>query len=366
MDLRNRAFTLLLGGATALIATFAGVKVAAEPYIAVRSGLKCSACHMSPSGGGMRNGFGAGYAHTQLTANLLGLDEMNPTELTALTPRLSVGADLRASASARRLEQLDNDFRFERERVTAYAHVSLVPGRVELYLDQKLAPGNTVSRESWALFRPLGGSFYVRAGRFFLPYGWRLEDDTAFIRQATGINFNTSDDGIELGAEPGAWSLNLAVTNGNGGGAEEGNGKQYSLRVERLRNRWRVGASANLNDARGPNRRMANIFAGLKTGPIAWLAEFDRVDVAGIAEQYLVLAESNWELAKGHNLKYTFEFSDPDVDRGNDRVVRHSLVWEFIPVPFTQLRLGVRHRDGNEPGPLKDSTLGFLQLHLFL
>ncbi|MEE9253486.1 MAG: hypothetical protein V3U43_00985 [Pseudomonadales bacterium] len=362
MNLRTHAFT----SAIALLATFAAADTMAEPYLAVRSGLKCSACHVSPTGGGMRDSFGARYAHTQLTANLLGLEEVNPAELTALTPRLSVGADLRASASARRLDSLDNDFQFERERVSAYVHVALVPGRVELYLDQKLAPGSAESRESWALFRPLGGSFYVRAGRFFLPYGWRLEDDTAFIRQATGINFTTSDDGVEVGAGPGKWAFNLAVTNGNGGGPEEGNGKQYSLRVEHVQSRWRLGASANLNDAFGPNRRMMNVFAGIKTGPVGWLVEFDRVDDAGVAEQNLLLAEGNWEIAKGHNLKYTFEFRDPDVDRGDDRFVRHSVVWEFMPVPFTQLRLGLRQRDGNEPGPLKDSTVGFLQLHLFL
>lgn len=340
-------------------------EVRAEPYLAVRTGLKCSACHVNPTGGGMRNAFGSTYAFTQLSAHRLGLETFDPAELTALTSRLSVGADVRVSASAQRLENQGDDFRFNRDRVGAYANVALVPGRVELYLDEQLAPGSAQSREAWALVRPLAGSFYVRAGRFFLPYGWRLEDDTAFIRQATGINFATSDDGIEIGAEPGPWTLDLAYTNGNGGGSENNAGKQYSLRVERVRTRWRLGASANLNDASGPNRRMGNVFAGIHVGPVAWLLEYDRVDDAGVAEQNILLTEGNWEIAKGHNLKYTFEFRDPDVDHNDDRFVRHSLLWEYFPVPFTEVRVGVRVRDGNEPGPLKDSKLGFVQLHLY-
>ena len=46
----------------------------------------------------------------------------------------------------------------------------------------------------------------------------RLQDDEAFIRQVSGINYNTPDTGWEAGYEGGPWSAQLAVTRGTAGG----------------------------------------------------------------------------------------------------------------------------------------------------
>ena len=107
----------------------------------------------------------------------------------------------------------------------------------------------------------------------------------------------------------GVWDAQFAVSNGAVGGAEGDNGKQYTAQVVRILDRWRVGVGANLNDSTGQRSRSGSVFAGLRTGPVAWLAEADLVNVhpGTAAEQQLAAAllEASWRVVPGSNLKFT-------------------------------------------------------------
>ena len=61
-----------------------------------------------------------------------------------------------------------------------------------------------------------------------LPFGLRLQDQSAFVRQVTGINMATPDQGVEFGWLKGHWDAQLAASNGTAGGAGTSNGKQSS------------------------------------------------------------------------------------------------------------------------------------------
>lgn len=353
-----RALIVILG-CLAAQATFA------EPYFAVQTGLKCVSCHSNPTGGGLRNAFGANWGQTALPSRYIdvGEDRWNG----AITRYLSVGTNLRATGSYTDIPDEESTNEFDLDEARLYVELNAIPDRFSIYFDQRIAPGSSNNLEAYGKYWSASHTWYVKAGQMYLPYGLRLEDDSAFTREVPGINMTTPDRGVEVGLELAQWSAQLAVTNGTAGGPEEDRGKQYSARVEFVQSIWRLGVSANFNDSDAGERKLAGLFAGLRTGPISWLGEAgyiaDDSFVEGERKQHVGLVEANWLPTKGHNVKVTAEYFEPDDDVDEDEKSRYSLVYEFTPIQFVQLRLGARVYDGIPQNNLDNRRFAFVQLN---
>jgi hypothetical protein len=340
-----------------------GVGVA-EPYLAVESGLKCSNCHFNPSGGGKRDAFGTLYARDQISARAIELAEGRPPWTGDVVSRwFAVGGDFRGGYESVETPGLPDESETEVSRTTVYAEFRALPNLLSLYVDQKVAPDDSETREAYLLVTPAEGKFTIKAGQMFLPFGLRIEDDNAFVRQTTGINFLTPDDGVEFGVELANWSAQVAVIEGEGDSDE-----QISASAVYVRQNWRFGASVNTSEDAFGDRSMQSIFGGLKTGPISWLAEVSLVSddlPAQQRDQYATLLEGNWRIRKGHNLKATYEYLEPDEDRDEDEQERYSLVWEYSPLQFVQSRIGVRFYNGIPNFAVSNRDEMFAELHVY-
>src|SRR5690606_39177867 len=274
--MRTTIACAVLALGAALLAGGAG----AEPYLAVHTGLKCVTCHVNPSGGGMRNAFGNAWARNELAARIVtpaGVEAADGGRAGEMLRYLAVGGDVRAGIDYDDPPGLESQSEFATSRATLYAALRAIPNLLTIYRDEQVAPGGAAAREAYALLTPAGGRYTIRAGKFFLPHGLRLQDDTAFGRQITGITSATPDHGVELGLELPRWSVQLGVTNGTGGAGENDSTKQTSLHASYILPRWRIGASYNFNNADLGDREIRGAYVGWRTGPIAWLAEADLV-----------------------------------------------------------------------------------------
>jgi hypothetical protein len=358
--------TLLRLATAALLFALAGA-AQAEPYLAAQMGLKCASCHVNPTGGGMRTVFGNAFAQTQLAAKRIGADEDLWTG--QVMKFLSVGGNARANwnfADAPH-QSSTNDFAVEEARV--YLDFGVIPNRLSVYVDQRFAPGNATNMEANVRLWLAENSLYVKAGRLYLPFGYRFEDDNVFVRQLSGINMQAPDEGFEIGMEKGAWTAQLAVSNGTSGAAEVDDGKQVVARAEFVQSVWRAGASAAFNHTDAGDRQAFGLFGALRAGRFTFLGEVDYVDDDGIGaagrKLMATLAEANWKISQGHNLKLTYEWFEPDRDIDEDEQTRTSLVYEWAPIQFIQLRAGVRAYDGIPQNDQQNRTQAFLQLHGF-
>ncbi len=366
----NRISSTPRGSAFGLFAlvlfTFAGA-AQAEPYLAAQMGLKCAQCHVNPTGGGMRSVFGNTFAQTQMAAKRIGAEEDLWTG--QVMKFLSVGGNARANWNYSDVPNQGSTNDFAVEEARAYFDFGVIPNRLSIYIDQRFAPGNATNLEANVRYWFTENEFYVKAGRMYLPFGYRFEDDNTFVRQLSGINMQAPDEGVEFGFEKGMWSTQVAFSNGTGGGPEVDEGKQVVARTEFVQSVWRIGVSGLFNNTDAGDRMGAGLFGAVRTGPVTWLGEIDYIDddSIGIDGRQLMasIVEADWKVAQGHNLKLAFEWLEPDDDIDEDEQTRATLLYEWSPIQFVQLRAGVRVYDGIPQNDLQNRKQAFLQLHGF-
>lgn len=340
----------------------------AEPYLAVFKGMQCSTCHSHSSGGGKRTMYGNVFAQTELSAQRVG-DPAASLWTGAVLDWLSVGGNFRANYESVDIPSAGSSTDSGVERATVYLEADIVPNRLSLYIDQHLAPESFENRELYLKYKFGGGKFHIAAGQFFLPFGLRLQDDSAFVRQASGINFNLSDRGVQFGYESGRWSAQIAMTNGTGSGSVLDSTDEISFVASYVQLIWRAGVSINNKNSAGGDRQMQNVFFGLKTGSIAWLAEVDFISDespgGSSRDAVATLLEGNWLFRKGHNIKVSYEYLNPDTDISEDHQVRWSVLWEYAPLQFLQARFGARLYDGIPQVNSQNRDEVFAEIHAY-
>lgn len=305
-----------------------------EPYLSVRTGLRCSQCHTNMTGGGGRNDFGSVYAQTFLPASSRAFQGRS------LNGFLSVGGNFRLLGSGT-VSDATPRTTFEMSEANVQVEASLVADVLSVYVDQTVGPGGAGTREAFAILKDLPGEGYLKAGKFLLPYGLRLLDDDEYIRQQTGFSYSTPDQGVELGLEPGPLSLFVALTNGSAGGSENNSDKQITATGALIYPGFRIGASASRNDGPSARRDVVGGFGGVSMGRFTFLGEvdliFDTPDGGVQREQLAAYVGGNFMAARGVNMKVTYGFLDPNADLGEDARMRMRFGLEYFPMPFFQV-----------------------------
>ena len=191
----------------------------AEPYLAIQNGYTCSNCHVNPTGGGMRTTFGDIFAQTLLPA--YAAPSGSPVWTGQLLQQvLRLGGDVRTDFARTSTSHSSTVQQFSLEQARVYTDISIIPDRLGVYVDQLIAPG-TQNMEAYVRYgNP--ANWYLKAGHFYLPFGWRLQDQSAFVREVTGINMNTPDTGAEFGLKRGRLKWQIDASNGAANQASSG------------------------------------------------------------------------------------------------------------------------------------------------
>ena len=111
------------------------------------------------------------------------------------------------------------------------------------------------------------------------------------------------------------------------------------------------------------------INGGAQFGRLGVLLEADIIDVEDPTgddlEQYVSILEFNLLISRGHNLKFSYEYHDPDEDIYDNANERYSIVYEPFLYQFVQVRVGARDNEGIPQDPSLNTSSYFAELHLF-
>jgi hypothetical protein len=340
-----------------------------EPYIAMREGLKCSSCHENGTGGGKRTRFGAGFGAQDLPWKTVDLQGQKiPTYWSFRNDLISLGGDFRALSQTTFVKN-DTANTFQTDKSNLYLSVRLLPDVIHFYLDETVAPGGAQTREIFAQLKNLPGHGWIKAGKFVLPYGLRIEDDRAFVREITGFNFTSPDLGAELGFEPGAWTIVSSISNGNAGATDNNTGKLLTGNLVYTGDRFRLGASASYNAADSGNRKTAGAWGGFQLGPAVFLGEADFIrdetDPLADHDRIVTYSEVNYAIARGWNVKAGYEYFDADRDIPENERDRFFIGVEPFLLPFVQMQVFYRFNQSIPQNSLQNADELSVRLHLY-
>lgn len=383
----------------------------AIPRFAIRTGLPCSTCHETPTGGGMRTAFARNVYVPRWLALGPGPAEPDVAGAVEIGERVAIGTDLRAGylfQNSPRPELTDTSS-LALMQADLYLNVD-ASRHLAFYLDTGVYGGF----EAWVGMRPYGRpdnrDLLIRAGRFVIPFGLREPNHGAWIREGIGLGPTDRDNAIEVAVSHGRTTAQLAVSNGtygdsfldaNGTGAQR---RPYELALSaRVTFQPRLGPLRLLIAASGmANRNAATqnpifvpaLFAGSETATIAEGVNEQRVglalgtalgrltyrgEIAAVHDRlrggdnrslagYVSYQELAFTLVRGLDLAATYEFADSDIEFRRGRVDRLGGIIELVPIPGLELWVTVRHAFGDDPdyllGGSRDDVVVFA--HLFL
>jgi hypothetical protein len=356
---QSRIVFLLLSSFLAAAAGYA------LPRFSSSTNLKCQNCHIDPNGGGMRNYYGAVMFGRQILPVRAWSDDSTMNNFTTqLNDFVSIGMEMRTLLFYQQQKDYTSFYQMQGDiylsaRITNKILLSITKS---LYHDFEI----------FGIANILPANGYIKVGRFTPAYGTRIDDHTAFIRTKTAFPlYRREDTGIEAGISPASFTWNAGVYNGEGGGdPSNGSIRLLTTRAEAFFNFDRlncsIGGSAWYNNGLLGTLTMFNGFAGAYFKDVTIHAELDiKKDNATLKTNELIsYFELNYLLLDGVDLKFMYDFYDPDIDLKTGSESRFSVGMEFFPWTGVEFRPMYR-MDIKDPGNTKQNELDFL-LHLFL
>ena len=368
----------------------------AEPMFLAKQYTRCTACHYSPTGGGMLTPYGRLLSHRELsttgataTAPVAGAEddphgeqaflfgalgdalgpvhlglEMRPSHLHVGFPGGSVDRNL--------LMNLDLIGAVQKNGWTAYGTIGREPPNSPVRNGRVQPNAAFISYEHWVGYQSDDG-FGIRAGRFLPAFGIRFADHTAYARRDLDFDRNDQVYGVEISDTMGPSLLQVTI----GAGKAEAILHDRTARAASVTGRWQLDVtprtaivgSAAYRQATDQDSKSGLVGGALGFAPTPRVSVWTEVDAnLQTAERggrsWVAVNETSFEAFRGLWLKFSPQLKTSGGQPGFSELRRLLLEADFLP--RTHWNVGVSYyHDHNHTFEVDSSTL-LTQLHVYM
>jgi len=334
------------------------------PRFSAQAEQKCNLCHVSPTGGGMRNGFGSQFfAFTELASHTTEFDKLDDFQ-TEISKILSIGMDLRSQYVYDESSELSTFFEMEGNLY--------VSAQLNKKFSALLKKGLYSGFEAYGMGYVLPENGYIRMGKFQPSYGWQFADHTSFVREKMLWPPGYADTGIDFGIYPHGISANIGFFNGTSTMLDDGKGKAVAARLEGRHHIGKVGFCAGgsyyTDDGSIGDKTMYGPFYYLKLGRLIYQGEADWLENKVIDPAGITSFASTHKLAylarRGIWLEGTYDFYDSNTDSKDGALAMYGIGIDYFPYGFLEFEPMFRYYDDTSDAN-NDYILFNSQLHFF-
>jgi hypothetical protein len=346
----------------------------ALPRFAVQNGSSCMACHVNPTGSGLRNDYGS---------NVVALEELPFKRWQAkgdedwdgtIGDHLQVGGDFRVQGI-----QYGNTADTTRKS-------AVFPMQAEVYtylelhdnagLFTKLSAKSSET-EFWGLFKVLPQNGWIRVGQTLPNYGIRLDDHTSFFRYGnmskTGIGLNYQE-GFQLFWSKNSTLIEFGLPFGNGflftasGGTPLNSGSQemknFTSQLYFARSFEKFAPMFSVNLMKEDDLSLIGIAGGISFSKFTWTFELDKAEnLINGKNSYAYYDELAWEIKQGVHLIAKYDFFDPDEKWKTGAISRYTLGVELFPLNVLEVKIQARLSEVDKNGFIQPDPEYLVQFH---
>jgi hypothetical protein len=368
----------------------------AEPMFLAKQYTRCTACHYSPTGGGLLTPYGRLLSHRELsttgataTAPVAGAEDDPHGEQAFLFGALGdalgpvhLGLELRPShlrvgfpgghQDMNLLMNMDLIGAVQKNGWTAYATAGREPSNSAVRDGRTLTDPAFISYEHWVSYQRDDG-FGVRVGRFLPAYGVRFSDHTAFTRIYLDFDRNDQVYGVEISDTMGPSLVQVTLSPGKAEAILHDRGH----RGFSLAGRWQLDVtpraafvgSAMYRDSTDLDPKSGAVGGAFGFAPTSRVSVWTEVD-ANLQTQergghsWVAVNETSFEAYRGLWLKFSPQLRTSGGAPGFSELRR--MLFEADLLPRTHWNVGVSYyHDHNHTFEVNTSTL-LAQLHMYL